>query len=339
MHMDEAAKGSAMASDEEPAISSESPWFFLSNHGLVLLAAVRNPDATVRELAQAVGVTERTTFRVLSDLEAAGYLSREGGSGRGGRFILREDVPLRHPLNFSIPVRQLIDLLETPDIATWRWTPSSNETELTEGAYRLHGLVPGPEATSPETIISDAVYPADQARVREAVEGAASLGEIDLTYRVRLPGGDIRWIRARGQHHPTSGTLMGTFTDVTREVLLEAARFSAEARVQVIFAESETPMFVFGAGVRFDAVNEAFSRTLGRDESELMGTRLEDLVESDDVASVRELTEHLTLEGGPVSVPEVTLLGKRRRRVRCSIRLWVDAGSTTLTGVGVVHVI
>lgn len=328
-----------MASTQEPAISSESPWYFLSNHGLVLLAAVRNPDATVRQLAQAVGVTERTTFRVLSDLEAAGYVSREGGSGRGGRFIFREDMPLRHPLNRSIPIRQLIDLLETPDVATWRWTPSSNETELSEGAYRLHGLEPRPDATSPEAIISASVYPADQAQVREAVERAASLGEIDLTYRVRLPDGDIRWIRARGQQQPINATLMGTFTDITREVQLEAARFSSEARVQVIFAESETPMFVFGAGVRFDAVNEAFSSALGRDQSELMGTRLEDLVESGDVASVRELTEHLAVDGGPISVPEVTLLGKRRRRVRCSIRLWVDAGSSaTLTGIGVVHV-
>ena len=345
MSLDDPAKGSVMASIREPVSadqenSPEGGWYFLSNHALVLLAAVRNPDATVRELAKAVGVTERTTFRVLSDLEAAGYMSREGGGGRGGRFIFREDVPLRHPLNRSIPIRQLIDLLETPDVATWRWTPSSNETELSERVSRLHGLEPGPDATSLEAIIGAAVYPADQAGVREAFERAASLGELDLTYRVRLSDGALRWIRARGQQQPINGRLIGTFTDITREMQLEATRFSSEARLQVIFAESETPMFVFGAGVRFDAVNEAFSRALGRDQSELLGTRLGDLVDPGDVATVRELTEQLGVDGGHVTVPEVTLLGKRRRQVRCSIRLWVDDGGDgeARAGVGVVHV-
>jgi PAS domain S-box-containing protein len=313
----------------------ERGWHFLSNHGLVLLAAVREPDATVRELAQAVGVTERTAFRVLSDLETADYMRRDGGGGRGGRFVVGEDLPLRHPLTSSTPLRQLIDLLETADIATWRWTPGSKEIELSEGAWRLHGLVPGSEAVSLETVIGEAIHPTDRGRTREALQRAASTGTIDITYR--LLGETPRWIRARGEWQSHNGRLLGSFVDVTREVQLEAARVSSEARLQVIFAESETPMFVFGPGVRVDAVNESFSRTLDRSSSEVLGRRLEELLDSSDIATVRELTDQLT-DGDHVTIPEVTLLGKRRRLVRCSISLWADRDMDLGgAGVGVVH--
>ena len=191
----------------------------------------------------------------------------------------------------------------------------------------------------PEVVIREAVVEEDGHRVREAVERAAATGEIDLTYRVRLPDDSLRWIRARGERQPPNETLMGTFSDITREVQLEAARSSSEARLQVIFSESASPMFVFGPGVRLDAVNDAFARTVGRDQSELLGKRLEALVQAEDVAPVRELTEQLTADGRDVAITACTLVAKRGRSVPCSIRLWVDGGTgSRLTGVGVVYV-
>ena len=136
-----------------------------------------------------------------------------------------------------------------------------------------------------------------------------------------------------------NGKLLGTFTDITREVRLEAARVASEARLQVIFSESATPMFVFGPGVRFDAVNEAFCRTLGRPSSQLLSRPLEDLVQPEDVATVRKLTHGLTADASHLSIPRVTLLGRRKQVVRCSIRLMVDAGNAdSRTGVGIVDV-
>lgn len=326
----------AALEQREPA---ERPtWHFLSNHALVLLAAVMNPDATIRELAEAVGVTERTTFRVLSDLETEGYLRRAGAGGRGGRFIVAEHAPLRHRLMRSTPTRRLIDLLETPDVATWRWSPASDETELSEGAYRLHGLVPGAEALSVDVLMRRAVFEGDRTRVREAIERAAVTGGIDLTYRVQLPDDSSRWIRVRGERQPPNDWLMGTFSDITREVQLEAARSSSEARLRVIFSESASPMFVFGSGIRLDRVNDAFARTLGRDQSELLGKRLEALVQADDVVRVRELTQQLTVET-EVAMPACTLVAKRGRSVRCSIHLWLDGGTgADLSGIGIVYV-
>ena len=51
-------------------------WTFITNHGLVLSYIFQNASHTAREIATHVGVTERTTDKIISDLEAAGYLER-----------------------------------------------------------------------------------------------------------------------------------------------------------------------------------------------------------------------------------------------------------------------
>jgi DNA-binding MarR family transcriptional regulator len=50
---------------------------FLTSYALVLLSVDRCPTATVREIAGAVGLTERQVHRVLDDLEAEGYITRK----------------------------------------------------------------------------------------------------------------------------------------------------------------------------------------------------------------------------------------------------------------------
>ena len=44
-------------------------WTFLTNHGHVLVYVHRNPDARVRDIATAVGITERAAQTILADLE------------------------------------------------------------------------------------------------------------------------------------------------------------------------------------------------------------------------------------------------------------------------------
>jgi DNA-binding transcriptional ArsR family regulator len=71
-------------------------WTFLTSHGLVLIHLARNRDATVRELADSTGLTERQTHRVLADLEETGYIERRR-VGRRNRYVVNEAHPLRHP--------------------------------------------------------------------------------------------------------------------------------------------------------------------------------------------------------------------------------------------------
>ena len=70
-------------------------WTFISNHGLVLNYVFHNPRHTAREIADHVGVTERTTYKIISDLETAGYIERRK-SGRGNVYRVDRALPLRH---------------------------------------------------------------------------------------------------------------------------------------------------------------------------------------------------------------------------------------------------
>lgn len=51
-------------------------WSFLTSHGRILVCLVRLPGASLREIADAAGITERNAHRIVSDLEEAGYLKR-----------------------------------------------------------------------------------------------------------------------------------------------------------------------------------------------------------------------------------------------------------------------
>ena len=85
-------------------------WTFLTNHAHVFIYVSRDPGARVREIADAVGITERTAHGILADLVDAGYLKREK-EGRRNRYECVEDLPLRHPIESDHPVGALLQAL------------------------------------------------------------------------------------------------------------------------------------------------------------------------------------------------------------------------------------
>jgi DNA-binding MarR family transcriptional regulator len=71
-------------------------WFFVTSHAVVLIQVARRPNATVREIAEEAGLTERQTHRVLADLADEGYITRSR-VGRRNKYVVDERRPLRHP--------------------------------------------------------------------------------------------------------------------------------------------------------------------------------------------------------------------------------------------------
>ena len=72
-------------------------WTFFSNHTHVLVVIERQPDVLIKDLARAVGITERAASSILGDLEAEGYLTRVR-KGRNNLYELHQSRPLRHHL-------------------------------------------------------------------------------------------------------------------------------------------------------------------------------------------------------------------------------------------------
>lgn len=85
-------------------------WTFLSSHAQVAVCLARDPTIRLRDVAAAVGVTERAVQKIVSDLEAEGFLERVR-VGRRNRYILHLDRPLRHPLSGHRTLGSLIELV------------------------------------------------------------------------------------------------------------------------------------------------------------------------------------------------------------------------------------
>lgn len=95
-------------------------WTFITNHGLVLGYIARNPKGTARTIAQAVGITERTTHKIIAELEEAGYISRKK-VGRQNQYHINANLPLRHPCRDEVVVGQLLEILK------WREAVAAKE--------------------------------------------------------------------------------------------------------------------------------------------------------------------------------------------------------------------
>lgn len=85
-------------------------WTFLSNHGHVLVALARNPETTMREVAQRVGITERAVQLLVRDLHQAGYLAISR-VGRRNSYTVATQLPLRHPLEQDTTIGDFLAVL------------------------------------------------------------------------------------------------------------------------------------------------------------------------------------------------------------------------------------
>jgi predicted DNA-binding transcriptional regulator len=85
-------------------------WTFLTNHGHVFLCIAADPNIRLKEVAQKVGITERSAQRIVTDLIAGGYLSQEK-IGRRNHYVVHPDLPLRHPLERESQVGTLLGIL------------------------------------------------------------------------------------------------------------------------------------------------------------------------------------------------------------------------------------
>lgn len=101
-------------------------WDFLTNHAHVLTCVAHDPGIRLRDIAAAVGITERAAHRILTELVEEGYVLRER-EGRRNRYQVVPELPLRHPLVRGRDVGDLLAVLldstgsapagDKPDIA------------------------------------------------------------------------------------------------------------------------------------------------------------------------------------------------------------------------------
>ena len=85
-------------------------WTFLTHHGHALVVITRDPGVRLRDIAAALGVTERTAQAIVNDLVEAGYVTRTRVGNRS-RYGVLADRPFRHPVERDHAVGELLAVL------------------------------------------------------------------------------------------------------------------------------------------------------------------------------------------------------------------------------------
>ena len=93
-------------------LSTLRSWTFLTRHADVLLTLAREPSLRIPEIAAAAEISERTAYRILADLEQAGYVERRR-EGRRNRYRLRVDLPLGDPVVEDGLLSDLLTVIES----------------------------------------------------------------------------------------------------------------------------------------------------------------------------------------------------------------------------------
>lgn len=92
---------------------AEPSWTFLTNHAQVLLCIANDPGVRLREIGERVGITERAAHRIVVDLGAAGYITRQR-NGRRNQYTINAELPVHGTVARGHNLGQLLEILGGP---------------------------------------------------------------------------------------------------------------------------------------------------------------------------------------------------------------------------------
>jgi len=98
-------------------------WRFLTNHAQALVSIAQDPGLRLREIGERVGITERAAHRIVVELAAAGYITRQR-NGRRNHYTINAHLPLPDPIVREQNVGELLEILT----ATHRFQRRSDRT-------------------------------------------------------------------------------------------------------------------------------------------------------------------------------------------------------------------
>lgn len=133
-------------------------WTIFSNHGHVLVCLANNNQARLRDVAAAVGITERAVQNILRELQDSG-LVQVSKHGRCNHYQINTRKSLRHPLEAHCTVGQLLQLLKSePANATAKAEPAKAETAEAGAGAKVSAVAVAPKAKE-ETLRSSREKP------------------------------------------------------------------------------------------------------------------------------------------------------------------------------------
>jgi len=85
-------------------------WSFLTNHARALVCIAHDPGVRLRDIAAALGITERSAYGIVTDLVDAGYIVKDK-DGRRNRYQIQGHLPLRESVGRERIIGEVLDVL------------------------------------------------------------------------------------------------------------------------------------------------------------------------------------------------------------------------------------
>jgi hypothetical protein len=85
-------------------------WSFLTNHGRALVCIAHDPGVRLRDIAAALGITERSAYKIVSDLTQAGYVVKDKHGNRN-RYQVQAHRPLEGAIGREPTIGEVLKLL------------------------------------------------------------------------------------------------------------------------------------------------------------------------------------------------------------------------------------
>lgn len=85
-------------------------WSFLTSHARALVCIAHDPGLRLRDIATALGITERSAYAIVTDLTVDGYIVKEK-DGRRNRYNIQGDLPLPESIGLTRTIGEVLDLL------------------------------------------------------------------------------------------------------------------------------------------------------------------------------------------------------------------------------------